>query len=94
MDLSEDQTIGKEEMRKVPGGNLFSATQEMQEMQMPFNMDYLVLRNKISHENRQFTLVSNIMKVKHDTVKAAINNIRYIKPLRSLRRWDNGPYKD
>jgi len=27
-------------------------------------------------ENRQFTLVSNIMKTKHDTAKIAINNVR------------------
>ena len=27
-------------------------------------------------DNRQFTLLSNIMKTKHDTAKAAINNIR------------------
>jgi hypothetical protein len=27
-------------------------------------------------ENRRYTLVSNIMKTKHDTAKAAINNVR------------------
>jgi hypothetical protein len=27
-------------------------------------------------ENRRFTLVSNIMKTKHDTAKNAINNVR------------------
>ena len=32
--------------------------------------------NENSGENRQFTLVSNIMKVMHDVVKNAINNIR------------------
>ena len=47
-----------------------------QEMQMSFNLQYLMLQNKISHENRQFTMVSNIMKNKHDTAKNAINNIR------------------
>jgi hypothetical protein len=30
----------------------------------------------MQQENRQFTLVSNIMKTKHDTAKSAINNIR------------------
>ena len=34
--------------------------------------DYL----KILQENRQFTMVSNILKVKQDTSKSSINNIR------------------
>jgi hypothetical protein len=55
---------------------LAAATQQMQEMQMSFNLQYLRLQNKIAHENRQFTMVSNIMKNRHDTAKNAINNIR------------------
>lgn len=55
---------------------LFEATKQMQEMQMSFNLKYLMLQNKISHENRQFSMVSNIMKNKHDTAKNSINNIR------------------
>jgi hypothetical protein len=55
---------------------LFQATREMQEMQQSFNLQYLQLQNEISHENRQFTLVSNILKSKHDTAKNSINNIR------------------
>jgi hypothetical protein len=63
-----------------PGGDaaksLFQAAQEMQEMQQSFNLQYLMLQNKISHENRQFSMVSNIMKNKHDTAKNSIDNIR------------------
>jgi len=55
---------------------LYGTTQQMQEMQMSFNLQYLMLQNKISHENRQFTMISNIMKNKHDTAKNTINNIR------------------
>ena len=55
---------------------LFAAVKQMQEMQMSFNLQYLMLQNKISHENRQFSMVSNIMKNKHDTAKNSINNIR------------------
>jgi chorismate mutase len=64
---------------KAPGkatDKLFEATKEMQEMQQSFNLQYLMLQNKISHENRQFSMVSNIMKNKHDTAKNSINNIR------------------
>lgn len=55
---------------------LIEATKDMQEMQMSFNLQYLLLQNKITHENRQFTMVSNIMKKKHETAKNAINNVR------------------
>lgn len=54
---------------------LMQATQAMQEMQMSFNLQYLQLQNAMQNENRQFTMVSNIMKTKHDTVKSTISNI-------------------
>ena len=55
---------------------LFDQTKQMQEMQMSFNLQYLQLQNTMQNENRQFTMVSNIMKTKHDTVKNTISNVR------------------
>jgi len=55
---------------------LLTATSQMQETQMSFNLQYLQLQNSMQNENRQYTMVSNIMKTKHDTVKNSINNIR------------------
>jgi len=55
---------------------ILMATQAMQEMNMSFNLQYLQLQQSVQQENRQFTLLSNIMKAKHDTARAAINNIR------------------
>jgi len=55
---------------------LKSATQELQQITAALDLHYLQLRNNLARENRQFTMMSNIMKVKHDTAKAAINNIR------------------
>lgn len=46
------------------------------EMQESFNLQYLQLQQNMQQQNRQFTMVSNIMKVKHDTAKVAINNVR------------------
>lgn len=46
------------------------------EMQMSFNMQYLGLQQKMQDESRRFTLLSNVMKTKHDTVKNSINNVR------------------
>ncbi|MFP2912743.1 hypothetical protein ACLESD_48595 [Pyxidicoccus sp. 3LFB2] len=41
-----------------------------------FNMAYLQLQNEMQKESREHNAVSNIMKVRHDSAKAAINNIR------------------
>jgi len=51
-------------------------TEEVLKMQQSFNLQYLQLQQDMQQQNRQFTLVSNIMKVKHDTAKNAINNVR------------------
>jgi hypothetical protein len=55
---------------------LFDAIQKMDEMSQSFNLQYLQLQQQMQNENRQFTMVSNIMKTKHDTAKNAIANIR------------------
>jgi hypothetical protein len=44
-------------------------------LQMSFNLQYLQLQNSMQQENRQFTLVYNIMKTKHDTARHIINNV-------------------
>jgi hypothetical protein len=67
-------------MNATAGGQsqsqLLQATKQMQEMQQSFNMQYLQLQNQMQHENRSFTMLSNLMKTKHDTVKNSISNIR------------------
>lgn len=64
--------------RPDPGavGQLLAATQQMQEMPMSFNLQYLQLQSSMQNENRQYTMVNNILKTKHDTVKNSIGNIR------------------
>ena len=52
------------------------ATKEMQEMNQSFNLQYLELQQNMQNENRKFTTLSNVMKTKHDTAKATINNVR------------------
>ena len=48
---------------------------EMQKQSQAFNLQYLELQNKVQEDNRQFSTLSNLMKVRHDTAKAAINNM-------------------
>ena len=40
------------------------------------NMQYLDLQIRMQQESQQFQSLSNILKVRHDSAKAAINNIR------------------
>jgi len=55
---------------------LLQAIKDLGEMSQSFNMQYLGLQQQMQDENRRFTLISNIMKTKHDTAKNAIDNIR------------------
>jgi hypothetical protein len=55
---------------------LLAEQARLQEMQMSFNLQYLQLQNQMQNENRQFTMISNIMKTRHDTVRNSISNVR------------------
>ena len=49
---------------------------QLQEQAKKDNLFFLELQQKMQQENRKFSTVSNILKAKHDTARAAINNIR------------------
>ena len=55
---------------------MMAATRQMTEFQASFNLQYLELQEKIQQDTRQFNLISNIMKTKHDAAKNALNNVR------------------
>ena len=38
--------------------------------------EYLIIQQKMQQENRQYTTISNVMKVYYDSSKSTINNIR------------------
>jgi hypothetical protein len=56
--------------------NLLSQQKQLMEMNQSFNMQYLALQENMQNESRQFTMISNIMKTKHDTAKNSISNLR------------------
>jgi hypothetical protein len=56
--------------------DLLEAQKLMRSEDRRFNLEYLQLQTALQKESREFTAVSNIMKVRHDSAKAAINNIR------------------
>jgi hypothetical protein len=57
------------------GWDLLAAQQAMQSDSQNFNMQYLALQDQMQKESREFTAISNIMKVRQDSAKNAINNI-------------------
>jgi hypothetical protein len=62
-----------------PGGgqwDLLDAQRALQQEGHSFNASYLQLQEAMQRESREFNTVSNVMKVRHDSAKAAINNIR------------------
>ena len=56
-------------------GDVLEATRALQQEARTFNLQYLQLQEGMQKESREFTALSNVMKVKHDSAKAAINNI-------------------
>jgi pyridoxal biosynthesis lyase PdxS len=57
------------------GGDILEATRALQSEAQSFNLQYLQLQEAMQRESREFTSLTNVMKVKHDSAKAAINNI-------------------
>jgi len=57
------------------GGDVIETTRALQAEAQSFNLQYLQLQEAMQRESREFTSLTNVMKVKHDSAKAAINNI-------------------
>ena len=55
---------------------LDSAVSRVKDLQRTFHMRYLALQQGMQQEVREFALLSNIMKTKHEAAKNAINNMR------------------
>jgi hypothetical protein len=56
--------------------DLLAAQKAMQDDGAKMNLAYMELQNQMQQESRAQNALSNIMKVRHDSAKAAINNIR------------------
>ena len=56
-------------------GDVLEATRALQQEARTFNLQYIQLQESMQRESREFTALSNVMKVKHDSAKSAINNI-------------------
>ncbi|MBI5548058.1 MAG: hypothetical protein HY901_29615 [Deltaproteobacteria bacterium] len=57
-------------------GDSLSEQRQMIEENRKWTTQYLTLQNEMQQESREFNAVSNILKVRHESAKTAINNIR------------------
>lgn len=58
------------------GSDQGDALKALQEQKVSDDLKLLALQSEIQRHDRQIQLVSNMMKARHDTAKAAIGNIR------------------
>ena len=77
---SEMAGIGTAGLPPVGGGAGASGTppsvQSLMQDGQSSNMQMLALQQQIQDESQRFTTVSNVMRAKYDTAKAAVSNIR------------------
>jgi hypothetical protein len=57
-------------------GSDLASVQAMQRESQTFNLQLLALQEEVQQENRRFSTVSNVLRARHDTAKAAISNVR------------------
>jgi hypothetical protein len=55
--------------------DVLAATRALQQQSQSDNLQYLQLQEDMQRENRQFTTLSNVLRVEHDSARAAIQNI-------------------
>lgn len=60
----------------VGDGSDLATMQAMQRESQAFNLQLLNLQEEVQQENRRFSTLSNVLRAKHDTAKAAVSNIR------------------
>jgi hypothetical protein len=56
--------------------SMIDANRQLMQEGAQLNMQYLQLQRDMQQESQQYNTVSNVMKVRHDSAKAAINNVR------------------
>ena len=57
-------------------GSEIQAMHAMNRESQQFNLQMLALQEEVQAENRRFTTLSNVVRARHDTAKAAVSNVR------------------
>ena len=58
------------------GGDSLEGQRQLMADNQQWTLQYLALQNQMQQESREYNTVSNILKVRHESAKTAINNIR------------------
>jgi hypothetical protein len=58
------------------GGPEMAGMEALMQQGQVSNLQLLALQQQVQQESQRFTTVSNVMRAKHDTAKAAVSNIR------------------
>lgn len=58
------------------GTSEIEAMRQLQKEGQQHNVQYLMLQKDVQDENRRFNVASNLLKARHDTARAAVNNMR------------------
>ena len=56
--------------------DLISTTSELQKQNFIQNLELIKMQTRIQEDARKISTISNILKVRHDTAKNVVNNIR------------------
>jgi hypothetical protein len=79
--VSGIKTLAQGAMTQAKGSendpmSLVEANRELMYEGAKLNQSYLQLQQEMQRESREFNTLTNVMKARHDSAKAAINNIR------------------
>lgn len=69
-------TAGAAGVSTAGGNSDIVGAHAMQRESQSFNLQLLALQQEVQDENRRFTTLTNVVRAKHDTAKAAVGNIR------------------
>jgi hypothetical protein len=67
--------LGPDATAVATGAADFSRIEALQRESQAFNLQLLELQEEVQQENRRFSTVSNVLRARHDTARAAINNV-------------------
>jgi hypothetical protein len=73
---SSSGAAGEPTTTSAPAASESDALRAMQKERVSEDLKLIALQSEIQRHDRQVTLLSNMLKARHDTAKAAIGNIR------------------
>jgi hypothetical protein len=70
------EAVSKQAANGDSSAQMMLATRHMQDLNNMFNVQYLQIQQSMQKDSREFTMISNIMKTKHDTARNSLSNLK------------------